>query len=65
MDKLSEIRRDSYLVVLSYLADEVAECLVNVDALLSRCLDELASKVLCKVTTLCLSLGHSTFNNQS
>lgn len=40
------------LVVLPYLADEVAECFVDVDALLSRCLDELAAKVLCKVTAL-------------
>lgn len=40
------------LVVLSYLANKVAECFVDVDALLSRCLDELASKVLCKVTAL-------------
>lgn len=39
-------------VVLSYLADEIAECLVDVDALLSRCFDELAAKVFCKVTAL-------------
>lgn len=40
------------LVVLSYLADEVAERLVDVNALLSRCFDELAAKVFCKVTAL-------------
>lgn len=63
MNKLSEMRKGSYLVVLSYLANEVAECFVDVDALLSRCLDELASKVLCKVTALCSLLGNSTFEN--
>lgn len=40
------------LVVLPYLTDEVAERLVDVNALLSRCLDELAAEVLCKVTAL-------------
>lgn len=41
-----------FLVVLSYLADKVAERLIDVNALLSRCLDELAAKVLCEVTAL-------------
>lgn len=63
MIKLSEMRKGSYLVVLSYFPNEVAECFVDIDALLSRCLDELASKVLCKVTALCSLLGNSTFEN--
>ena len=40
------------LVVFSNLTNKVAKSLINVDALLSRCLDELAAEVLSKVTTL-------------
>lgn len=39
-------------VVFANLADEVAEGLINVDALLGRRFDELAPKVLSKVTAL-------------
>ena len=47
------IWRYTYLVVLPDLTDELAECLVDVDALLGRRLDELAAEVLCKITALC------------
>lgn len=44
------------LVVLSNLTDEVCEGLVDVDTLLSRRLDEFATEVLGKITTLCTKL---------
>lgn len=45
--------KKSYLVVFTDFADEVAKCLVHIDALLSRCLNESAPQMLCKVATLC------------
>ena len=44
--------RIAHPVVLANLPNEVAECLVDVDALLGRRLDELAAEVLRKITTL-------------
>ena len=41
-----------YLVVLANLTDEVSESLINIDTLLCRRLDELAAKMLGKITTL-------------
>jgi len=41
-----------YLVVFADFTDKVAECLVDVDPLLGRGLDELASKVLRKISAL-------------
>lgn len=42
----------AYLVVLPDFTDEVSEGLIDVDPLLGRRLDELAAKVLRKVTAL-------------
>jgi hypothetical protein len=44
----------THLVELSDFPDEVHECLVDIDTLLSRRLDELAAKMLGQVTTLCM-----------
>lgn len=41
-----------FLVVLSDLADEVRESLVDVDALLGRRFNEFATKVFCKISAL-------------
>lgn len=43
----------AHLVVLPDLPDELAERLIDVDAVLRRGLNELAAEVLRKVTTLC------------
>ena len=42
----------AYPVVLANLPDEVAKGLVDIDALLGRCLNELAAKVFGKVAAL-------------
>jgi hypothetical protein len=52
MNNVLGTRRKYYLVVLSNLTDEIAERLVDIDTLLSRCLDELAAEMLGKITTL-------------
>ena len=45
--------KTTYLVVFPDLTNQVGESFVYVDALLRRCLDELAAKVLCEVAALC------------
>ena len=44
----------THLVVFADFANEIAECFVHVDALLSGCLDESTPQMLGKVTTLCV-----------
>jgi len=44
--------RGLFLVEPTDFTNEIAECLVYVDALLCRRLDEFAAKVLCQITTL-------------
>jgi len=53
MNNVLGMRREYYLIILSNLADEVAKRLVNINALLSRCLDELATEMLGKIAALC------------
>jgi hypothetical protein len=58
MDHMSKIptstpMKETYLVVTPNLTDELAESLVDIDAVLSRGLNKLAIEVFRKVTTLC------------
>lgn len=50
---ISTVNERTHLVVSPDLAHEIAESLVDVQALLRGCLDEAAAKVLCEVTPLC------------
>ena len=43
---------DEYLVISPDFPNKVGECLINIDALLSRRLDELAIEMLRKITSL-------------
>ena len=52
-----EIGSQSYLVVFADFANEVAERLIHVDALLGGSLDELAPQVFGKVAALCATVA--------
>jgi hypothetical protein len=45
--------KETYLVVAPNLTNELAESLVDIDAVLSRGLNKLAIEMFRKVTTLC------------
>jgi hypothetical protein len=45
--------KETYLVVTPNLTNELAESLVDIDAVLSRGLNKLAIEMFRKVTTLC------------
>ena len=45
-----------YLVIFPDFTDKIAESLIYVDPLLRRCFDEFATKMLGKVTALCVNI---------
>ena len=47
------IRVSTHLVVFPNFTNKLHECLIYIDPLLRRCLDERAVEVLGKITTLC------------
>lgn len=55
----------THSVVPADFADEAAERLVHVDALLRRCLDESTPQVFCKVTALCEGESQKTVTTSS
>jgi hypothetical protein len=46
------VEEDANLVKPTDFTNEIAERLVDVDALFRRCLDEFAAKVLCQIAAL-------------